>query len=569
MHFKAGAFMLLSSSDTSENRHSDYFFGEPLNFDVVKVHIESLDDTESESDRDSFETDYFRLVEQVQNFIEKHSPNPKSITTITDSTNINQNSVGLPSINLPTFQGNYDEGQSFSDAFKSVIDINTSLNEMQKLYYLKSVLTGDSAAILHSLEGSAENYKTAWELLQSRYENKQYLVNKHVKALFGLNKVDKESAKLITQSVDNTQKHLRVLESLGQPTSQWDSMVIHLVTRQLHNNTFSEWEVSLKSDEIPTLKMLFQFLEQRCRLLEAIEDRNASVKHSFPKNIKVVIVQQVHANCVAKNNTLLHFPELQKGGNVDKPQLPIDARKGESSHTISAPPKIVSHSNSKQVNVSVMLSTAIMTVLDGNGAPHLCKVLSDSGSQSNFISKKMVQCLCLKTKKNHTEISGRGQSSTQTTQSTQCVIKSRVRSFSTTVDCIVLKNITQRLPTCSLLRSSVKILCNLSLADPKFFKPSHIDLLIGAEHFFHLITVGQLKPSRTSVVLQNNELGWIISGKVVASSPVRTTLTCNFAIEDKIDQQLQQFGDYRKLSTVKVTSCLKQNYSVKIILKKQ
>jgi len=53
-----------------------------------------------------------------------------------------------------------------------------------------------------------------------------------------------------------------------------------------------------------------------------------------------------------------------------------------------------------------------------------------------------------------------------------------------------------------------------NLADPDFYKPGNIDLLLGAELFFDLLGNEQVKVNNQSVTIRNTKLGWIVSGKI-------------------------------------------------------
>ncbi|KYM98837.1 hypothetical protein ALC62_10437, partial [Cyphomyrmex costatus] len=59
---------------------------------------------------------------------------------------------------------------------------------------------------------------------------------------------------------------------------------------------------------------------------------------------------------------------------------------------------------------------------------------------------------------------------------------------------------------------------NIQLADPQFNVSSEIDLLIGADHFWHLLCVGQIKSSPIQPILQKTRFGWILAGCVFKSS---------------------------------------------------
>lgn len=53
-----------------------------------------------------------------------------------------------------------------------------------------------------------------------------------------------------------------------------------------------------------------------------------------------------------------------------------------------------------------------------------------------------------------------------------------------------------------------------TLADPTFFKPSNIELLIGAEMFYNILQTGRIKLGPNLPFLIQTTFGWIVSGAV-------------------------------------------------------
>lgn len=53
---------------------------------------------------------------------------------------------------------------------------------------------------------------------------------------------------------------------------------------------------------------------------------------------------------------------------------------------------------------------------------------------------------------------------------------------------------------------------NIQLADPQFNVPSQVQILIGADLFWRLMCVGQIRPSLEGPTIQKTHLGWIIAG---------------------------------------------------------
>ena len=59
----------------------------------------------------------------------------------------------------------------------------------------------------------------------------------------------------------------------------------------------------------------------------------------------------------------------------------------------------------------------------------------------------------------------------------------------------------------------------LMLADEYFSKPNSIDILLGADVFFEVLRHDKKTQPENYLLLQDTELGWIISGKIHLSAP--------------------------------------------------
>ncbi|EZA46352.1 hypothetical protein X777_00247 [Ooceraea biroi] len=193
-------------------------------FDVVQSELEDLDGSEAQlQERHAFEASYYRTLAEITKRITPKSTRTMEAQLLRAEPNhargmSSQDKVKLPTLDLSKFDGTYSQWLLFRDTFQALVDKNTVLENIQKFYYLKSCLHGNAAQILQSLEMSADNYATAWDLLKSRYENKRLLIYHHIQVLFEVNSLMKESASQLRKLIDDTQKHLRALRTLGEPT---------------------------------------------------------------------------------------------------------------------------------------------------------------------------------------------------------------------------------------------------------------------------------------------------------------------------------------------------------------
>lgn len=67
---------------------------------------------------------------------------------------------------------------------------------------------GEAEKSLQCLEISAENYKTAWQTLTSRYNNKNVLIKNHTRALYYMTPVTSDSSAQVRQLIDTVNDYI-------------------------------------------------------------------------------------------------------------------------------------------------------------------------------------------------------------------------------------------------------------------------------------------------------------------------------------------------------------------------
>ncbi|XP_055585537.1 uncharacterized protein LOC129738382 [Uranotaenia lowii] len=176
-------------------------------------------------------------------------------------------------------------------------------------------------------------------------------------------------------------------------------------------------------------------------------------------------------------------------------------------HTIGHPSQV--HTPPHQV----LLSTAVVRILDQAGNFRKARALLDSGSQLNFITTTFCQGLKLQSSSDNVTVHGISGSTVSKQQVKASVFPrcSRMSSFGSLMTFNVLSEITSTQPVSRVPCSIPK---NLVLADPNFHEHGQIDLIIGAQAFYELLSDGRLKVSDHGPSLQNSVFGWIVSGTV-------------------------------------------------------
>ncbi|XP_050503610.1 uncharacterized protein LOC126882679 [Diabrotica virgifera virgifera] len=349
----------------------------------------------------------------------------------------------------------------FRDSFSSIIHENDALANVQKFHYLQLSLKGEAAETISSLQIGDVNYEVAWSLIKERFENKQLLINFHIKSLFNLPALQQESHTGLRQLLNGLQKHLNALEVLERPTKHWDDILIYLLTSKFDNATRRSWENKINASEIRTLSQLTDFLKDKCRMLQTLETETKQPSNKSNSNFKqrektrtfltnttkqCVFCNNDHniyhcesflnltpserlnkakglrlcINCLNNNhstkqcrssgckkcgkvhNTLLHFPKQPVQQTSVDADIPIEIP--QANETSSNYSSLTCHSPAKS---QILLSTAMVKVADKNGNLHDCRVLLDSASQSNFISQRLHHILQLPKTKTNTSIFGK------------------------------------------------------------------------------------------------------------------------------------------------------------------
>lgn len=191
----------------------------------------------------------------------------------------------------------------------------------------------------------------------------------------------------------------------------------------------------------------------------------------------------------------------------------------------------------------VFLATAIVNAENGSGQTFSCRVLLDSGSQINFITERLAHQMQLNREKSDVSVSGIGGRRAAIKHRTFLTIRSRINNFVMPLEAHILSKITEHQPDRFVDVKHFVIPSNLSLADPKFNIPQKIDILIGAEHYFNLLSIGQINATKQVPILQNTVFGWVVSGQ--NATPYTASAWCHVSNSTLVplDKQLQQFWE--------------------------
>lgn len=527
------------------------------------------------------------------------------VSNVDLSQNRMSKAVKLPDIKLPTFSGQYTSWLEYRDTFTSLIHDRQDIDDVQKFHYLRASLEGTAAQVIKSIEFSASNYNSAYEVLCKRFNNKNLLINNHLDALFSLEKITKSSSAKLRNLSDSVCKHLRALNVLGQNVEYWDLIIIHSITKCLDSFSLTKWEEYKLHRESPTLDDMYEFLESRAELLDRLESNASNNKHDFQKDkrqarnvefkprsfvtandtdktksIKCSFCQQGHMNHMCdkflnmsvedrmkevKNHKLcencLRYGHFNKQCKLYGSCKWCGPGYRHNSH-LCLKHKTPSNINEKTNNdnnvvltahqastpTQTLLSTVLVHVTDHNKRVHSVRCILDSGSMCSFVTQSVCRRLNLRLTEINYSVCGLNNNVCSVKYKTEIELMSRVNNFKTKISCLVLPEITTPLPAVKLNVSGLKVPNNITLADPTFYEPNSIDILIGVDLFWQLLSDGNITLGKGNPVLQNTKFGWIISGNTNRLMKNNGNVVCNFSRNEGIEKQLLKFFELEEVS---------------------
>ena len=497
-----------------------------------------------------------------------------------------RNNVRLPQMDLPTFDGAFENWLSFKDLFTTSVEDNTSLSGAQKLQYLKSCLKGEAALLIKSYTVTDSHYAQAWDSLNQRYNHKSEITQALLKRLFSLHPLRQETASGLRHLMDVTSDCSRFLSVLGYEMSKCDFFLVFLITERLDPTTRKQWALTATGSDYPSFDELQLFLEayirglrtdhpvkasnhrekkttvthhvtnDRCalckgthRIYQCTKFKNLTPEERITKvkalNLCTICLSGHSAKeckknwlcrrCGKSHNTLLH-----KENNIHDVN---------SSDKLNPNENVVLHMNSNHETKSeqVLFMTAQVNAQNPSTSTSVpVRAFLDSGSEVSIVDEETAKSLNLPRQKTDVQVLGLGLSNLgKVRYKVTLKIKSQVNDSSFVMEALVLPKVTMSLPRRTFVPNIWHHLNGLTLADPKFIECTRINVLLGADVFNSILRPGIRQGPKLTPTAQNTTLGWVLTGKIKTSDVEDGTRLVNHIIQ--VDEILQRFWEIESI----------------------
>ena len=209
-----------------------------LDAEILEL-VESEDAvTEEIEQADVFKQDMYAVLVKIERLSSKGPtptpPEPSRSAPRTDPPSSAASKVKLPKLTIQPFNGEPTNWMTFWDSYKTAVDDNPALTEIEKFAYLRSLLQGLALEAISGLALSAANYKQAVDILHKRFGNKRVIISKHMDVLMNLEPVHSDHhLRDLRKLYDGTESHIRSLKSLGIEADTYGTLLSPVLLTKL------------------------------------------------------------------------------------------------------------------------------------------------------------------------------------------------------------------------------------------------------------------------------------------------------------------------------------------------
>ncbi|XP_065654791.1 uncharacterized protein LOC136081405 [Hydra vulgaris] len=538
--------------------------------DEIMYQIEDDAELEFEEETSTEFSVYFRKnILLITKFIEKVNSS-KSDANASTSSQSKSYSVKLPKINLKPFNGQPENWLSFYENFECAIANNNDLSGIQKLTYLRSLVEGQASSTIKGLALTNSNFDVAMNLLKERYNNKQLLISAHMTSLLSLDKViDIRDVSKLRKTYDNLEIQIRSLENLDITSSMYGPLLVPILMQKLPeelNLIISRQFQGCDSWDIKTILEIFkselQAHEKSISNASAYDRRPLSIEtlHSSSSYNNIKNYSTSYNKHLEKNESFkcafcsknhlsqqcMSVTQLDARRKIlkDKKRCFICLRIGhisskclsrikcyecsERHHSAMCDKKnqlrlpdnqLTSVAGVSKGN-SVLLQTALVTIISGTTELRNCRILFDSCSQLSYVSPSIRERLHLETidqKKISIKTFG-NQCITENLEKVQfCVLD--INGARIPISCFV-KDICAPIngQNIKFAIENYSHLKDLRLADSHFAEGNvRVDILIGADFYWSIVDNEIIRGIEGPVAIKS-KVGFLLSGNIFGIS---------------------------------------------------
>ncbi|KRX54552.1 hypothetical protein T06_2959, partial [Trichinella sp. T6] len=282
---------------------------------LVEKYEDSAKPADDITDWHSFEIEVVKARSIAEEYLEKDS-----VTDNRRDTTPNRGAfyhVNWPKWELPKFDGDVLQFDTFWEQFEDQIHQQSELRDTTKFTYLRSCLTGNALNAIDGLAVTAANYSAAVDILKSRFGRRDLIIQTHIRKLLDTMPCNDASLKTSRKFYDEIVLHIRALEALGKnpssPELTASEVLLEIFKLKTHLSTRKRWETLILSEpsKAANLEDFLRFLQDGIRVQESVSmsDRKPSSdvtkRTPSPPREKLPSVAALHAEIRSSDSCVM------------------------------------------------------------------------------------------------------------------------------------------------------------------------------------------------------------------------------------------------------------------------
>ncbi|XP_065222295.1 uncharacterized protein LOC135846875 [Planococcus citri] len=196
---------------------------------------------------------------------------------------------------------------------------------------------------------------------------------------------------------------------------------------------------------------------------------------------------------------------------------------------------------------AVVLSTAVVQVINIRGKTHLARILFDQGSQTSLVTLDFVKRANLGTFENQTPtvLVGVNSDSSTLNESSKFLLKSRFNNFQISVEAEVIGKIPCQVSRHKILTDITSHFGNLNFAENYNLPYGSVDIILGAEYVEFILE--SERKFIEDLCLRDSKFGYVILGSFRTTNLAISATYCGLS-NIKLNEQFKQFCNVEQIS---------------------
>ncbi|GFU26565.1 DUF1758 domain-containing protein [Trichonephila clavipes] len=311
--------------------------------------------------------------------------------------------------------------------------------------------------------------------------------------------------------MDCINRNIRALKVLKYEQNDLsDIILINIILQKIDKESRKQFELSLKTSEVPTFDSIMNFLEKRSAVLENIT--------------RIPSTKMIHKNAAMSTKAK---------------SLGIESNSNPTRFEGQPEVAVLTYGNK-----CVSLNTFMIFVKSADGYRIKLRGLLDNASTICVMREDIARKLGFKFKPANQSITGINGITQSSKYSANIEVSNRDYTFARNVQFSLLPKIIDAIPVSKLNISDLNIPASIELADSNFHMPGQIDILIGSELFFEILNPEQYYLQEGNVILQNTKFGYLVTGTLPQS---QQQANCCLISEPSLDITVKKFFELESL----------------------